>query len=91
MIKFDDYLKSKLDRDPELKEEYDKLEPEFSVIQALIDARIDAGLTQKELADRTGIRQGDISKLEHGNGNPSLRTLHRLASGMGKKLKVEFV
>ena len=50
-----------------------------------------ANMTQKELADRTGIRQGDISKLEHGNGNPSLRTLHRLASGMGKKLKVEFV
>ena len=47
-------------------------------------------MTQKELAERTGIRQGDISKLEHGNGNPSLRTLQRLAAGMGMQLHLSF-
>ena len=49
------------------------------------------GLTQKELAERTGIAQGDISKLENGNANPSIRTLQRLANGMGMTLKVEFI
>ena len=60
------------------------------IIQALIAARRASGMTQKELSELTGIAQGDISKLEKGNANPSLRTLIRLAEGMGMQLKVEF-
>lgn len=60
------------------------------IIQALIEARRASGMTQKELSEITGIAQGDISKLETGNVNPSLRTLIRLAEGMGMQLKVEF-
>lgn len=60
------------------------------IIQALIKARRASGMTQKELSELTGIAQGDISKLEKGNANPSLRTLIRLAEGMGMQLKVEF-
>ena len=48
-------------------------------------------LTQEQLADVTGIHQTNISKLESGTANPSLRTLKRLAAGMGMKLKLEFV
>ncbi|MCD7887478.1 MAG: helix-turn-helix domain-containing protein [Clostridiales bacterium] len=90
MTNFDDFLKEEL-KDPEFRAEYEALEPEFSVMQAMIDARRETGLTQKELSERTGISQGDISKLERGNGNPSLRTLQRLAAGLGKTLKIEFV
>ncbi len=78
-------------KDENFKKEYDALEPEFAIIQAMIDARRETGLTQKELSERTGIAQGDISKLENGNANPSLRTLQRLAEGMGMQLKIEFV
>lgn len=78
-------------KDPEFKKEYDALEPKFTIIKALLNAREASGLTQKDLAERTGIAQGDISKLETGNANPSLRTLQRLAAGMGMKLKLEFV
>ena len=74
----------------ELKKEQERLELEFSVMQAMIDARKSAGLTQKQLSEKTGITQADISKLESGNANPSLRTLQRLASGMGMKVKREF-
>lgn len=90
MTKFNDFLKEQLE-DPEIKAEYDALEPEFQIIQAMIDARKIKGITQKELSERTGIAQSDISKLENGNANPSLRTLQRLASGMGCKLKLEFI
>ena len=48
-------------------------------------------MSQKELSEATGITQADISRLENGSANPSLRTLERLASGMGMRLKVEFV
>lgn len=78
-------------QDPAFKEEWDVLEPEFQVINAIIDARKSRNLTQKQLAEITGINQADISKLENGNANPSLRTLQRLAAGMGLTVKVEFV
>jgi toxin-antitoxin system, antitoxin component, xre family len=90
MTNFNDFLKEQL-KNPNLKKEYDALEAEFSIIQAIIDARKVSGLTQKDLAERTGIAQSDISKLENGSANPSLRTLQRLADGMGMKLKLEFV
>ncbi len=90
MTKFNDFLNEQL-KDETFKKEYDALEPEFAIIRAMIDARRESGMTQKELSERTGIAQGDISKLENGNANPSLRTLQRLAEGMGMQLKVEFV
>ena len=90
MGSFNDYLNEQL-KDPEFKAEYDALEPEFAIIQAMIDARKRAGITQKQLAERTGIAQGDISKLERGSANPSIRTMQRLAKGMDATLKIEFI
>ena len=89
MSRFNKYREMKL-HDPEFKREYDALESEFDIIQAMIDARKQSGLTQKELAERTGINQADISKLENGTANPSIRTLRRLADGMGMKMKLVF-
>ena len=89
MTNFDEFVAEKL-KDPEFKAEYDALEPEFAIIHAMIDARKNSGMTQKQLSERAGIAQGDISKIESGNGNPSLRTLKRLASAMDMKLKLEF-
>ncbi|MCL2480584.1 MAG: helix-turn-helix domain-containing protein [Spirochaetaceae bacterium] len=75
----------------EIRAEWDALEPEFAIVQAIIDARKNTGLTQKQLSKRTGIAQGDISKLEAGDANPTLKTLKRLASAMNMILKVEFL
>ena len=60
-------------------------------MKAIMEARTSQGLTQKELSIRSGIAQGDISKIENGNANPSVKTLKRLANAMGKTLKIEFV
>lgn len=78
-------------KNPEFKKEWDALEPEYQIIKAMLDTRNEKAMTQKQLADITGIPQADISRLENGNANPSLRTLQRLADGMGMKLKLEFV
>lgn len=86
MSNFNDYFNEQM-QNPEFKKAYDALEPEFAIIRAMIDARKESGLTQKELSEKTGITQGDISKLERGNGNPSIRTLKRLAEAMGMRLK----
>jgi transcriptional regulator with XRE-family HTH domain len=90
MNEFNEYLKEQL-KDPEFRAEYEALEPEFAIIQAMVEARKQAGVSQSELSKRTGIAQGDISKLESGNGNPSLKTLQRLATAMDMRLKIEFL
>lgn len=87
---FQRYLDKQLQNE-EFRKEYEALEPEYIIMQAMLDARKEEGLTQKELSVRSGITQGDISRLENGNANPSIRTLQRLANAMGKSLKIEFV
>ena len=87
---FDKYLEEQL-KNKEFRKEWEALQPEYTIMKAMIDARTSQGLTQKELSIRSGIAQGDISKMETGNANPSIKTLQRLASAMGKKLKISFV
>ena len=84
-------FKQELLKNPIVKAEYDALAPEYDVIQAMIDARKEQNITQKELSLRTGITQADISRIENGSRNPSLNMLKKLAKGLGMKLKVEFV
>lgn len=74
--------------DEEFKKEYESLEAEYSIIQAMIDVRKNMGYTQKYLSMLTGVTQADISKLERGIGNPSLKTLNRISEGLGMKLRL---
>jgi len=90
MSDFRNYLNEQL-KDPDFKKEWDNLEPEFNMMQAMIAARKRNNMTQKELAERTGIDQSDISKIETGNANPTLAVLKRLAEGMDMVLKLEFI
>mgnify|MGYP000655139704 CR=1 FL=1 len=90
MRTFDDMLSKQL-KDDEFRKEYEAIQPEMDVIRAIVDARTSQNMTQKELAERTGINQADISKLENGTRNPSVNLLKRLADGMGMALKIEFV
>lgn len=90
MRKFNDFLNEQLQNE-EFRKEYENMQPEFDVIRAIIDARVSQNLTQKELAERTGINQADISKLENGTRNPSIKLLKRLAEGMDMVLKIEFI
>lgn len=77
--------------DPEFKAEWSAAQPSLAIAQAMIDAREKNGMTQQKLAEMTGIAQADISKLEHGSANPSIKTLQRLAAGLGMVLKIEFL
>ena len=90
MRKFNDFLDEQLQAE-EVRKEYEGRQPEFDIIKAIVDARTSQNLTQKELAERSGINQADISKLENGTRNPSVNLLKRLAEGMGMALKIEFV
>src|SRR3989344_5727286 len=77
-------------KDPILKAEYDRQQPEFAVIQAILDARVKKGVTQKELADKIGTKQSVISRLESGRANPSVAFLKKLAEGLNSHLEIRF-
>ena len=90
MKTLNEFLNEQLEN-PEFKKEYENIQPEMDIIRAIVDARVSQNLKQRELAERTGINQADISKLENGTRNPSLRLLQRLADGMDMVLKIEFI
>lgn len=90
MDDFKKFLTSQLEN-PEFKKEWDKLEPEYQIMSAMIKARNETGITQQQLSKLTGINQSNLSRIENGNGNPSLSTLQRIASAFGKKLSISFV
>jgi len=77
-------------KNPKIKAEYDRLQPEFAMIQAVIDARMKTGVTQKELAKRIGTKQSVISRLESGRANPSVAFLKRFAQALNARLEIRF-
>jgi len=86
-------LKKHLERqleNPEFAVEWEHQRPEREYIKAIIAARVEQNLTQKELAERTGIRQSNISRIENGICSPTVATLQQIADGVGKTLYIEF-
>ncbi|MBR6584607.1 MAG: helix-turn-helix transcriptional regulator [Firmicutes bacterium] len=78
-------------KDPEFKELYEKSEGEYQVAREIIKARIEKNMTQQELAEKTGMRQSNISRIENGSCSPTVETLSIIAEGLGKKLEIRFV
>lgn len=89
-VKFKDDLERRL-QNPAIKKEYDALKNEFIIIQAIIDARKKLNLTQKDLSERSGINQADISRIERGLANPTLKLLHKLATGLNMEMEIRFI
>ena len=89
MSELQDYINEQL-KDPEFKAEWERIQPEYEIMRSLIDARIKLNLTQKELAERSGVRQSNISRIENGTASPTVATLQALAAGMGKRLHISF-
>ncbi|OGH13500.1 MAG: transcriptional regulator [Candidatus Levybacteria bacterium RIFCSPHIGHO2_01_FULL_37_33] len=77
-------------KDPVLKAEYDRQQPEFAVINAIIEARRNKGITQKALAKKIGTKQSVISRLESGRANPSVAFLKKLAQALNSHLEIRF-
>lgn len=83
-------LKNKALQRVETKNEYDRLEAEFELIDALLTMRQQSGLTQDEVARRMGTQKSNISRLEKGSVNPSWKTLQNYAHACGFELTMKF-
>ncbi len=90
MDDFRKFLNKQLE-DPDFRKEWDEMEPEYQIMKAMIAARMETGITQQQLSEKTGINQSNLSMIENGNGNPSVSSLNRIASALGKKLSISFI
>lgn len=88
-LDFNVFLKESL-KNPKFKAEYDRQQPEFAVISAIIDARINKGITQEQLAKKLGTKQSAIARLESGRANPSILFLKKLASALNLSFQIKF-
>lgn len=89
MITLEEF-KAEAFKDPKVKEEYDRLEPEFALMEAVIKKRIEKRMTQKSLAQKLHTKQSAISRLESGLYNPSLKFLKEVAAALDCKLNISF-
>lgn len=90
MTTIDEYHAEQM-KDPEYAAEWARLQPYYDVIDALITARAEEDLTQRELAERCGMKQSAFARIESGNANPTIKTLQQIAEGLGKQLRISFV
>lgn len=86
-LDFNTYKKQVL-KNKRLKAEYDRVQPEFELINALIEARKGKNLTQTQLAKKIGTKQSVISRLEIGNANPTLDFLKKIADALNSRLQI---
>lgn len=84
-------LREKWMSNPRIKQAYDDLQPEFEIIQQIIDARVKRKISQSKLAERMGTGQAVISRLEGGDSSPSLSLLKRLAKALNLTLQIKFI
>ena len=90
MSTFHDYFSKRMEENSEFKALVEATEPDFQIMRAIAGARARTGMTQKELSEKTGIIQAEISKMENGNSNPSIKTLKKLAAGLNMRLVISF-
>lgn len=91
-------LKSELNeamKRPGFKAAWESLDEEYAALSQLLGARLEAGLTQEQIADRMGTTKSVVSRLESSlrsdRGSPSFSTLRKYAHACGKKLIVRMV
>lgn len=90
MDDFENFLLEEM-KDLNFRQEWENSQLEFDITELLISARREQNITQKELAQKTGIRQSNLSRIERGQCTPDLTTLQKIAIGLGKKLQIQFV
>ncbi|AKX95755.1 transcriptional regulator [Moorella thermoacetica] len=87
---FREHLKEQL-QDPQFQKAWEETELAYQVARAVIKLRLDYGLTQEELAQKTGVPQSVISRLESGRHLPSLRSLEKISKKLGLQIRLDFI
>jgi len=86
-----DSVRDKILSDPEVKVEYDALTAEFELARTIINLREKVGLTQREFADKVGMKQSQLARIESGKQVPKLQTLAKIAAIAGYEVEVNLI
>jgi transcriptional regulator with XRE-family HTH domain len=86
-----DSLKAKLLADPDIRHHYDQITPEFEAARQMIRLRRELNLTQQQLADKSGVKQSQIARIETGKHSPRLATIIGIAAAVGYKVELKLV
>ena len=89
MDDFEKHLSKKM-QNPSFAKKWQESEVEHTLVKAIIEARNAAGMTQLQLSSLSEIDQAVLSRIESGKANPSIKTLQKVAKGLGKKLVIDF-
>lgn len=90
MDDFDRYFKEQM-KDTDFKKEQDENESRYQMMRMVLHARNEEHLTPSELAERTGLWQSNISRIEKGQAMPSIAMFSKTAHGLGKRLEIRFI
>lgn len=85
-----EFLDELMTEHPEVRAEYERLGPRYAVIEEVIRARRRAKLSQRELAERMGVKQPVVGRLESGRHDPRLDTIVRAAEALGCDVEIKF-
>lgn len=83
-------FRGELMQDPEVKRAYDAHAADREIARAIIRQRVAEQVTQREMAEKMNVPQGNVSRLESGDRTPTLDTLQRAAAALGVALEIRF-
>ncbi len=88
-------LKSKALKKTSVRKEYDRLEPEFTLLREMLRARKEAGLSQAKIAERMGTKSTAITRLESslssGKHSPSLETIKKYLEALDCRMEIKII
>jgi|AP95_1055475.scaffolds.fasta_scaffold343398_1 DNA-binding XRE family transcriptional regulator len=85
-------VKARAFKDPKFRAEYERIGPDYELLDVLLAARKQAGMTQREVAEAMGVKHPSVARLESSSAthSPGLRTLRKYAEAVGCELKITF-
>lgn len=88
-ITYEEHVKELLKKKA-VREEYEKLLPEYELARSIIEQRLKKKMTQEEVAKKAGMPQSTISRIEGlTHGLPKLSTLKKIADALDAKIVIK--
>lgn len=83
-----DWIEEERATDPDFRAAFDAGAQRDALVRALVDARKHLGITQRQLAERTGLTTSALSRMEAGAVDPRWSTIARVAHALGARVEL---
>ena len=90
MTKVKDLHNKMMQNDSKYRKAYNELENEYSLIRAMLEAKEESGLSQKQIAKKMGTSEAALSRLLSGDQDPNWNTIWKFGKAVGKTANLQF-